>query len=187
MQYYILICGPNGSGKTFFGKQLLKALPKFDLVDGDDLRNFLKEQIHYYQKVDYSASKTDSVKRSAERIIRAYFEQLEEELLKNHQSIIRTATSLRASTRKYRFNIAREVNPETRTILVCFNTPSEIIEERLRDRDKDHATQFVKLYQEISKNIFDLPSDHEADHVFVHTDPGTLHDLVQKVKDVIIE
>jgi len=187
MQYYILICGPNGSGKTFLAQQLSKAIPDFECIEGDPFREFLSEQTKYYSSVDYSASKADYLKRSAQRVVRSYLEEVTHELLTSKQSIIRCATSLRPSTRKYRLDIAKEIDNKIVTIIVCLDTDAEVIEERLSERDKREGTNFLKLYQEIGKEAFELPTGDEADHVIIHRGVDTIDNLVQKVKDVIMK
>jgi adenylate kinase family enzyme len=186
-QYYILICGPSGSGKTFLADEIQKVFPDLEHINGDPMRDFLREQYTYFTETDFSTTSTDYKKRSAQRIVRNYIQNSIQELLKADKSLLHDAVSLRASTRRFRIEEAHKVNSNILTIILGMNTDDTTILERLQARDNEsrHTSQWETSYQQASKSTYEEPRDNEADYVFTITEKNQ-REVLQELHKILI-
>lgn len=185
-QFYILVCGPNGSGKTFFSKKLQEQLSDFEYINADPMREFLRGQYGYYADVDYSLDGENYKKRSAQRIVRKYVEYSTGELAKSGLSMIHDSVALRKTTRQFRVehvqHFARNIVP----IVIGMNMSEEVLMQRLEVREQadKQNTQWVQKYKEVMKDTYELPQPLEQNHVFL-VDEHNFDDVIAKVVKLV--
>ena len=115
----IVVIGLPGTGKSYFSRRLAERLP-FLILESDTLRKQL------FQTPTYSGEESAYLFRTIYQMIK--------DLLKRGIPVILDATNLEERVRERLYNIAENVG--AKLILVSVQAPPELVEKRLKKRQR---------------------------------------------------
>lgn len=161
-QLFVNIIGHNSSGKTTLAQKLAKEFG-FNRVNGDNFRKFVYENIAYFKNTDLSFP--NERYRQLNPLVVHYRIELTKILLRADQNVIFEGSG---NTPEHRARYLKEIRtnfPEVKRVIIWVDIDEEKLLKRLKERDEGTGTQWTRMYQEIKKQTFVPPHDHETDAV----------------------
>lgn len=175
-----MTCGLNHTGKTTFWKALQSQLSPSIIVDNDQLRIFAQNNFpDLYEKTKQFQDREWDQMHMKMLLLKTimWFS------LWNNVSCIHTACNTYLEQRKNILQTAKE--HWAKTVLVYFDIPLETIRQRIAN-DINHKDQ--SLYKgwfegnlEWMLDIFETPSEDEADYFFHISNNEQWNDVIEKV------
>lgn len=164
-QYIVLVVGPQGSGKSHLSRAIVEACPGLAYVSGDDERFRLKET-DKFKDIDYT--RKSLLQHEANALAKRYVRRSLKDAVISGGSVLLDSTGLRPTTRAYRIEEAKALNPNIKTIIVGMATSDSVIKVRLVDRDNaSPGSRWLSNYYEYVRDTYSRPRQEEADLVLL--------------------
>jgi len=180
-QYLILVVGHNASGKTTLSKEIVCNFKFLNKVSGDDIRNFLKSNILFYNDSDFSHWNKKS--SSIFKIVPSFRDSLIKELLLQGESVLLDGGGI---TRKGRskFLKLKKGGDKIGTIIIEARLEENKLLKRLEKRIKNNPKEkWIDFYYEKRKPFYETVSKIEADHVLYFNQ--NKKEIINKLKKIL--
>ena len=171
---FINILGHNGSGKTTLAKKLEVDLGA-NRINADDFRHFIKENILYFNTLDFTYKNADFDLLNPLAI--NYRMQLTDILLGAKQSVIYEGSGFKKEWRKKYIEVAK--NHTAKTVLITCTIEENELLERLAKRQNGERWQ--KQYFDHKVRAFEQPTKDEADIVLTY-DQTNYDEILAKLR-----
>lgn len=179
-QIFIGITGQFAAGKTTFAKKLASDL-NINHIRSDAIRDFLISEITYYNKAQYSHK--NKLIESANKVVYKHRDVLVKELIEKSQSLILDSVGATRKKRAQNIQLVKKVKTKIVTIIIFIETDESTILKRLKTRDAKTGWKWESYYQTTRKNIFEAPSQNEANFIFALTQ-NNYAKIVKKIKSI---
>lgn len=176
-QLFILVMGHNGSGKTHVSKKLAERF-QLNRVNGDDFRIFVYEHIKYFQEVNnsYPGPKNNQL----QHLVNDYRIGLTNILLDAGESVIFDGSGSTKQVRTKYLSQLKAKYPNLKSVIVWTDITEPELLERLQERDKDSNARWTDMYHNIKKELFEPPTEDEAD-VLLRYDQANYDDIERQI------
>jgi len=148
---FIVVSGLPGTGKSYFCRRLAERIPLI-ILESDAMRKAL------FPSPAYSAAESARLFQAIHHLI--------EQLLRRGIPIALDATNLSERNREHLYHIADRLN--AKLILVRVEAPSEVVQERLRNRaegpasEEDHSEADWAVFQKMKPSVQKIGRNHFA-------------------------
>lgn len=179
-QTVIGLVGFPATGKSTLGKQLSKEF-NFSHINGDNIRNFLIENISYFNGTTdhFHNNKIKTINKLA----RPFKNKLITTLLDEGQSIIIDGYGKSKNKRKLSEKLLEKY--DLNKIIIYLEEKEEIIIERLKQRDKkDTKASWVEGYFEKWKFSVDKPESSECD-LLIEANSNDSEKIIKQIKQFL--
>lgn len=177
MSVLFITVGHNGSGKTALSLRLKDDFPALNIVSGDAFRDFVREQIPYFNDLDYSypGGKNNDINP----VVNEYRSLITKQLLLANQAVYLEASNYTKAIRKNRRQIGDSVAGCTVVFIYC-----EANEDTINERLQRRGHRWFEHYQNLKKDTFEAPTQDECDLLITYTQNN--YDTVkQQVADLL--
>jgi len=165
-QILVITVGYPGSGKSTLVAQIRKEFPSLNIVDGDRLRDLLRQEIPYFNSLEFSEM-TPQVE-GANAIAKEYKRLVIQELIRNNQTVFVEGNHLDKKARDKWFDTARQINPNIKTAILYLRISDEELLRRYEEREiEDKNSQWVSEFSRWRKAQLQEPTVEEADKIII--------------------
>ena len=184
-QFIIITVGHIWSGKTTLAKRLEQHF-NINRINNDSIREYIIENIKYYNNINYSY-KTD-ISTKMNKSVKTIKNTILKDLISFWESVILDAGHIRQNTRIEAFKNTKHVdkNKKIETIIINCNIDDEELIKRLEDRDIKswHKTKRKQYYIETKKYQFQEVQWNEANHILNYNQKN-IDEILKKLKLIL--
>ncbi|NQZ84360.1 MAG: nucleoside monophosphate kinase [Nanoarchaeales archaeon] len=179
--YLILLFGHNSSGKSTISKEMLKYF-ELSRVNGDEIREFLKDKINYFKDSNYSYPNEKISKVNI--LVTQLRIDLIKELINSNQNILIDGSGIKKSARKKFTQLVKD-NKKYKTIIIETKISEIELLKRLMKRDLSNSNdKWVYHYEEFRKERYESLSKSEGDFCLEYNQKN-LDELILNLKEII--
>lgn len=158
---FINILGHNGSGKTTLAKKLEADLGA-SRINADDFRQFIKENVRYFNNLDFTYKNADFDLLNP--LVIDYRLHLTDILLGAQQSVLYEGSGFKKEWRKKYLEVAKKHTAKT-VLITCIIEENKLLERLAKRQNGD---RWQKQYFDHKVHAFEHPTKDEADIVLTY-------------------
>lgn len=174
----IMTVGKTHSGKTTFAKELEAVLQQAIVIDQDNHAELVN---NHYKKLR-PAEGPNTLKFSiTDTIVRYAIEQSDLHIILSNANLNKSA----------RADVLRNFNNHGfESIIVHFNLPNELLEERIAQTQRSHAifrsaSSFQEVLERQANQAAPRPTEEEADHLFEIRHSDDAERIIRQIKEIV--